>query len=123
MKLKKMIFTGALVLSISVPGIATFAQTASDSGHWLDNNTKISASLSGEDGVATAITTKIIARSGDSMEAGLQYYDGNNEYFYLGGNYSSYRASYTGGNRHARGFDSIHTSTKTESMYALHITM
>lgn len=121
MKLKKFLVIG-LTMSVVIPGVSAFAATLSPT--WIDDNTQISGTLNKvSSGVAKATTKIITSKSGDVAGAGLQYYDGNGNYFYLGGSYTGKSASYQDGHKNARGFDSVHTTSKSGKSKALHITM
>ncbi|AIY82878.1 MAG: hypothetical protein KIB43_13465 [Clostridium baratii] len=120
MNIKKLAVIG-LTMIIAAPGVSGFA--ASLSPTWLDNSTQVSGTLvKVSQGVGKGTTKVIASRSGDTAGIGLQYYDGNSEYFYLGGKYASGQVSYQNGNKNARGMDSIHTTAKSGKSKALHIT-
>ena len=119
MKIKKIAAVG-ISMAIAMPGISGFA--ASLSPTWLDNSTQISGALTKvSNGVGKGTTKVIVSKSGDTACIGLQYYDGNNDYFYLGGKYASGQVSYQSGNKNAKGMDSIHTIAKVNKSKMLHI--
>ncbi|MGL5649875.1 MAG: hypothetical protein ACRDDY_18750 [Clostridium sp.] len=129
MNLKKFISLG-LLASIVIPGTIAFAKTSDAKTLDLGNGVVVHGTIklvNASTKVAEA-TTKIVSPTGGSTVkpgAGLQYYDGNNDYFYLGGVYGSSNSStarLSRSHKNARGFDSLHTSSKGGSKL-LHITL